>query len=394
MRGRSITASSRLCGVAPVLVALWLFVTMVALLAPSRAAAQTEPVARAVFFYSPQCEHCRDLIRGPLPALLDRYGRSLQILSVDTGDAAGTKLFVSAVADYDVPAEERGVPAVVIGDRFLAGGTDISQQLPILVAQHLAEGGVDWPELPGLPRVLADSGSVTSSPSELLAITEPSDGVLDRLARDRWGNMLALIVLGGMLVALGWVVVRAVAVARAGGLPTGLGDRAANRRRSYGMLVLVVLGLGVAGYLTYVQASAANTLCGPLADCDVVQQSRYSRLFGELPVAYVGVAGYVLMAVAFGIGRVASGAVARAGRIALFLLALGGTFFSIYLTVLEPFVIGATCLWCLGSAVIVTLLLVLSARDLGLDRPRPAPAKRRAEPRQGRRRAARGKAGG
>jgi len=39
-------------------------------------------------------------------------------------------------------------------------------------------------------------------------------------------------------------------------------------------------------------------------------------------------------------------------------MALVGTALSMYLTVLEPFVIGATCAWCLSSAVIVTLILV------------------------------------
>ena len=41
---------------------------------------------------------------------------------------------------------------------------------------------------------------------------------------------------------------------------------------------------------------------------------------------------------------------------------VSGTLFSIYLTFLEPFVIGATCAWCLASAVILTLLMWLSAR--------------------------------
>jgi uncharacterized membrane protein len=37
-----------------------------------------------------------------------------------------------------------------------------------------------------------------------------------------------------------------------------------------------------------------------------------------------------------------------------------GMLFSIYLTFLEPFVIGATCAWCLASAVIMTALFWLS----------------------------------
>ena len=38
-------------------------------------------------------------------------------------------------------------------------------------------------------------------------------------------------------------------------------------------------------------------------------------------------------------------------------MTLLGVIFSIYLTFLEPFVIGATCVWCISSAIIITLLL-------------------------------------
>ncbi|MBS3753330.1 MAG: hypothetical protein KGY46_08075 [Anaerolineales bacterium] len=37
-----------------------------------------------------------------------------------------------------------------------------------------------------------------------------------------------------------------------------------------------------------------------------------------------------------------------------------GTFFSMYLTFLEPFVIGATCAWCLTSFLIITAQLWIS----------------------------------
>ena len=45
---------------------------------------------------------------------------------------------------------------------------------------------------------------------------------------------------------------------------------------------------------------------------------------------------------------------------ALWVMALAGTAFSAYLTFLEPFVIGATCVWCITSAVVVGLLLLTS----------------------------------
>jgi uncharacterized membrane protein len=40
-----------------------------------------------------------------------------------------------------------------------------------------------------------------------------------------------------------------------------------------------------------------------------------------------------------------------------------GIGFSIYLTFLEPFVIGATCIWCIISAAIMTVLFQLIVPD-------------------------------
>lgn len=48
------------------------------------------------------------------------------------------------------------------------------------------------------------------------------------------------------------------------------------------------------------------------------------------------------------------------GYLELFGFTLFGVLFSLYLTYLEPFVIRAVCIWCLISAVIITLLLLLS----------------------------------
>ena len=54
--------------------------------------------------------------------------------------------------------------------------------------------------------------------------------------------------------------------------------------------------------------------------------------------------------------------------LALVGLALLGTIFSIYLTVLELVVIRAVCLWCLSSAAITAALLVLVVAPLGHSR--------------------------
>jgi len=353
------------------LIVVWLLLAGSALATPVSAASAGGPVARAVLFYSPACQHCRDLIRGYLPSLLDQYGSRLQILSVNAADPAGRKLFQAAVTRFKVPLRDRGVPAVVIGDHFLSGGIDVSEQLPMLVAQYLSHGGVGWPAVPGLSGAMTASGAlVTSSPSRLLAVTEQSDGVLDRLARDRWGNTAALIVLAGMLAVVGTVVWRSPGIWRA----IAAARRPRGSWKVYAAAALTALGLCIAGYLAYVETTHSVALCGPVGDCNAVQQSTYARLFGVLPVAYVGMAGYLLIGVALGISRLASRTASLAAARALFLLTLCGVLFSVYLTALEPFAIGATCAWCLSSAVIVTLLLLLNTSGVRPDRQRDVAA--------------------
>jgi uncharacterized membrane protein len=55
-----------------------------------------------------------------------------------------------------------------------------------------------------------------------------------------------------------------------------------------------------------------------------------------------------------------SDALAGYAPLAVFCLALFGVMLSLYLTYLEPFVIRAVCLWCLASAVIITLVMLAS----------------------------------
>jgi uncharacterized membrane protein len=121
--------------------------------------------------------------------------------------------------------------------------------------------------------------------------------------------------------------------------------------------ILIVIGLGVAAYLSWVELTYSEAVCGPVGDCNAVQQSPYARLFGALPVGILGLYGYA----ALGLGwLLLDRGPARWNRVLatiLWLLALGGTLFSIYLTALEPFVIGATCMWCVTSAIAMTLLL-------------------------------------
>jgi uncharacterized membrane protein len=117
----------------------------------------------------------------------------------------------------------------------------------------------------------------------------------------------------------------------------------------------------VAGYLAYVETTQVKAVCGPVGDCNTVQQSEYARLFGILPIGVMGLAGYVGILAAWLVARFVKTNLADLASLALFGMTAFGTLFSIYLTFLEPFVIGATCAWCLTSAILMTVLMLLSA---------------------------------
>ena len=51
-------------------------------------------------------------------------------------------------------------------------------------------------------------------------------------------------------------------------------------------------------------------------------------------------------------------------RTRLFVLTLGGFMFSGYLTSMEAFVLHSWCLWCVGSAITMTLLFIVSSARL------------------------------
>ncbi len=124
--------------------------------------------------------------------------------------------------------------------------------------------------------------------------------------------------------------------------------------------VLALIGLGASIYLTYVETTHTRALCGPVGDCNAVQSSPYARLFGFLPIGLLGALGYTAILVAWVWRRFRKDALAKVAGPALFGMALFGTLFSIYLTYLELFVIHAVCIWCISSAVIITILMVLN----------------------------------
>lgn len=366
------------------------------------------PIVHAILFYSPTCPHCHQVMTQDLPlvwadhdgweevfyipaapgeedvgpAIFGLFGEQLEMLYINTQSELGSDLYRSAVQELEVPQERLGVPTLVIAETVLVGSREIPELFPGLVEQGLSQGGVDWPGLPGLqdgldqlqvmPQATESAREVTETPDRVQSTeTEPStrateplavvpdapiptvpsqSSALDNLKADPLGNGLSVAVLLAMVSSVLGVITRW----------RGEFGQREDHDLSAWIPVLTSAGLIVSGYLTFVETTGNEAFCGPVGDCNSVQQSKYALLFGVLPVGVLGVIGYLSIFAVWLAARIGRGQTADYARILLFGMSAFGTLLSIYLTFLEPFVIGATCLWCLSSAILITALFWLS----------------------------------
>ncbi|MEA3308055.1 MAG: vitamin K epoxide reductase family protein [Chloroflexota bacterium] len=300
-------------------------------------ASAQESVVRAILFYSPSCGHCHHVMEEILPPLREQYGAQLQILEIDAATEAGSQFYQVSTELYEIPPEWQGVPRLLVGEKYLVGSQQIPEQFPVLIEKYLAAGGVDWPAIPDLPT--EEFASVTACPTWQ-----------EKYMQDPVGSTLCVIVLAGLLAALG-------AVAKSQPWQARLAERV----RPWGFLAVALVGFIAAVYLSYVETTQSSAICGPVGDCNAVQQSQFALLFGCVPMAIFGLLGYLAVFATFIYGYWGRGRYAEYAPLATFLLTVFGVLFSAGLTFLEPFVIGATCAWCLTSAVSMGLLLLFSA---------------------------------
>lgn len=399
---------------------------MLALVGLTRA---QEPVVKGIFFYSPSCGYCRMVVEQHWPGIQQEFGSSLRVLFINASTPEGAQIMQKARETLKI--EARGVPMLIIGRQVMVGSIQIPERAPQVIRDGLAAGGVELPPIPGIEAIYQEAEArsaetETAAPSEPTVETTPAT-FAERFAADPLANglavltlallafgalaavvsgyqalargddrlleliagragwwMLVLLALGGLLLAVSLALGAdtLAIVLLAGGTTLAmlilfiglLAEPLLRGARGWMPLLLTLAGLLVAGYLAYVEVNAVEATCGVVGDCNVVQQSPYARVFG-VPVGVIGVLGYALMLLTWAASRMGY----RWADGALLLLALVGTAFSTYLTFLEPFVIGATCFWCLTSALIVLMLLWLALPEgWRAFRPAAQPQARRA----------------
>jgi uncharacterized membrane protein len=128
----------------------------------------------------------------------------------------------------------------------------------------------------------------------------------------------------------------------------------------WGVLILTIAGIAVSGYFVTLKFTGAEVACGPSEGCGSVQNSPYAILFGVIPMGVAGLAGYLVILAGWVVWQFGPASLKKAGALAMWGFSVFGAMFSTYLTFLEPFVIGATCMWCIISAVLMIELVLVS----------------------------------
>jgi len=132
------------------------------------------------------------------------------------------------------------------------------------------------------------------------------------------------------------------------------------------LALLATLGIIVSSLALHVHYTTEQEPCDINAhwDCGIVNHSHFASYHvagHELPVAVIGIAGYVLLLI-----------LSLSGRFGLtFFAAVAGCLFALYLTWIEAHVLQVWCLYCVISQSIIALIVLLSMA-MSLRRPKRA----------------------
>lgn len=127
--------------------------------------------------------------------------------------------------------------------------------------------------------------------------------------------------------------------------------------------VLSLVGILIALYLTLYKIGLIGDLSCTVGSCETVNTSKWATFLG-LPVAAWGLGAYLALFVLSLIGTTDRHAGSQTISLLLAAISAWSVIFSGWLTYLELFVIHAICIWCVTSAVLLLVILVVSVVDL------------------------------
>lgn len=140
------------------------------------------------------------------------------------------------------------------------------------------------------------------------------------------------------------------------------GSSALRRGVYFTSLGLAGLGALDSAYLTYVKFAGAHAACAGIGDCETVNNSAFSAIAG-VPIAILGLAAYLAIIALFLLER-SHPADAEYLRLAACGVTLIGTIYSGWLTYVEVSILHAICPFCVASAIIISLLFLISVHRM------------------------------
>ena len=121
-------------------------------------------------------------------------------------------------------------------------------------------------------------------------------------------------------------------------------------------MLLVVIGLAAASYLSYLKITDAPAVCVEAGafDCNVVLNSRYSELAG-IPIAYLGLAVYAIIGGLL-LLETRLDFLRENASLLIFGIGLFAWLFSMWLVYVQVGLLQALCPWCLTHELNFTIL--------------------------------------
>jgi cytochrome c biogenesis protein CcdA len=117
-------------------------------------APQAEPLKEgavgAYYFYANDCPHCMEVLNDLILPMQSAYGEQLDVRLLEIGRPEYYEAMLTMERFFEIAPSERGIPTLVIDNQILIGESEIREVFADLVAQGIEEGGIPFPDIPGI----------------------------------------------------------------------------------------------------------------------------------------------------------------------------------------------------------------------------------------------------
>ena len=121
----------------------------------------------AYYFYANECPHCIAMLEDLILPMTSQYGDKLDVRLLEIGKPEYYEAMLTIESFFNIAPNERGIPTLVIDNQILIGETEIRRAFSDLVSDGIEQGGIPFPDVPGIdPRTLVSVDPDFSRPTE------------------------------------------------------------------------------------------------------------------------------------------------------------------------------------------------------------------------------------